>query len=93
MSSQSTNFEFNVVGISTSWRSPLTLRKDCHYHVHFDSIRTIKCWSLAGTATSQIHLMFLRQLFGVAEAEEDPPEFEEEEDEPDVIPEEVLLTI
>ena len=53
-----------------------------------DSIRTIKCL-LAGTATSKFTNV-LEAVFGVDE--ENPPKFEEEEDEPDVIPEEVLTT-
>ena len=56
--------------------------------MHLDSIRTIKC-ALAGTVTSKFTDV-LEAVFGVDE--ENPPEFEEEEDEPDVIPEEVLTT-
>ena len=50
-----------------------------------DSIRTIKC-ALAGTATSKFTDV-LEAVFGV-----DEEKFEEEEDEPDVIPEEALTT-
>ena len=53
-----------------------------------DSIHTIKC-ALAGTATSKFTDV-LEAVFGVDE--ENPPEFEEEEDEPDIIPEEALTT-
>ena len=53
-----------------------------------DSIRTIKC-ALAGTVTSKFTDV-LKAVFGVNE--ENPPEFEEEEDEPDFIPEEALTT-
>ena len=53
-----------------------------------DSIRTIKC-ALAGTATSKFTNV-LEAVFRVDE--ENPPKFEEEEDEPDVIPEEAFTT-
>ena len=53
-----------------------------------DLIRTIKC-ALAGTATSKFTEV-LEAVFGVDE--ENPPEFEAEEDEPDVVPEEGLTT-
>ena len=56
--------------------------------MRLDSIRTIKC-ALAGTVTSKFTDV-LEAVFGVDE--ENPPEFEEEEDEPDVIPEEALTT-
>ena len=53
-----------------------------------DSIRTMKC-ALAGTATSKFTDV-LKAVFGIGE--ENPPEFEEEEDEPDVVPAEGLTT-
>ena len=56
--------------------------------MHLDSSRTIKC-VLAGTATSKFTDV-LEAVFGIDE--ENPPEFEEEEDEPDTIPEEGLTT-
>ena len=56
--------------------------------MHLDSIHTIKC-ALAGTVTSKFTDV-LEAVFGVDE--ENPPEFEEEEDEPDIIPEEALTT-
>ena len=56
--------------------------------MHLDSSRTIK-YVLAGTATSKFTDV-LEAVFGIDE--ENPPEFEEEEDEPDTIPEEGLTT-
>ena len=56
--------------------------------MHLDSIHTIKC-VLAGTATSKFTDV-LKAVFGIDE--ENPPEFEEEEDEPDTIPKEGLTT-
>ena len=53
-----------------------------------DSICTIKC-ALAGTVTSKFTNV-LEAVFGVDE--ENPPGFEEEENEPDFIPDEVLAT-
>ena len=52
-----------------------------------DSICTIKC-ALAGTATSKFTEVLA--VFGVDK--ENPPEFEVEEDEPDVVPKEGLTT-
>ena len=54
--------------------------------MRLDSIRTIKS-ALAGTATGKFTDVFEAD-FGVDE--EEPPKFEEEEDEPDVIPREAL---
>ena len=56
--------------------------------MRLDSIRTIKC-ALAGTATSKFTDV-LEAVFGIDE--ENHPEFEAEEDEPDVVPEEGLTT-
>ena len=56
--------------------------------MRLDSIRTIKC-ALAGTATSKFTDV-LEAVFGIDE--ENPPEFEAEEDEPDVVPEEGIIT-
>ena len=56
--------------------------------MRLDSIRTIKC-ALAGTAMSKF-TNILEAVFGVDE--ENPPKFEVEEDEPDVVPEEGLTT-
>ena len=56
--------------------------------MRLDSICTIKC-ALAGTATSKF-TDALEAVFGIDE--ENPPEFEVEEDEPDVVPEEGLTT-
>ena len=56
--------------------------------MHLDSIRTIKC-ALAGTATSKFTDV-LEAVFGIDE--EEVPEFDEEEDDPDFIPEEGLMT-
>ena len=56
--------------------------------MHLDSIRTIKC-ALAGTAMSKFTDV-LEAVFGIDEV--NPPEFEVEEDEPDVVPEEGLTT-
>ena len=53
-----------------------------------DSIQTIKS-ALAGTATSKFTDV-LEAVFGIDE--ENPPEFEVEEDEPDVVPEEGITT-
>ena len=53
-----------------------------------DSIRTIKC-ALAGTATSKFTDV-LEAVFRIDE--ENPPEFEAEEDKPDVVPEEGITT-
>ena len=53
-----------------------------------DLIRTIKC-ALAGTAISKFTDV-LEADFGIDE--ENPPEFEVEEDEPDVLPEEGFTT-
>ena len=55
---------------------------------HLDSIRTIKC-VLAGTATSKFTDV-LEAVFGIDE--EEVSEFDEEEDDPDFIPEEGLTT-
>ena len=54
--------------------------------MRLDSIQTIKC-ALAGKATSKFTDV-LEAVFGVDE--ENPPKFEEEEDEPDAVPEEGL---
>ena len=51
--------------------------------MRLDSIRTIKC-ALAGIAMSKF-TDILEAVFGIDE--ENPPEFEVEEDEPDVVPE------
>ena len=56
--------------------------------MHLDAVRTIKC-ALAGTATSKFTDV-LEAVFGIDE--EEVPDFEEEEDEPDVVPEEGLTT-
>ena len=56
--------------------------------MHLDSIQTIKC-ALAGTAMSKFTDV-LKAVFGIDE--ENPPEFEVEENEPDIIPEEGLTT-
>ena len=56
--------------------------------MRLDSIRTIKC-VLAGTATSKFTDV-LEVVFGIDE--EEVPEFDEEEDDPNVIPEESLTT-
>ena len=56
--------------------------------MRLDSICTIKC-ALAGTATSKF-TDILEAVLGIYE--ENPPEFEMEEDKPDVVPEEGLTT-
>ena len=56
--------------------------------MRLDSIRTIKC-ALAGTAMSKFTDV-LEAVFGIDE--ENPPEFEAEEDKPDVVPEEGITT-
>ena len=56
--------------------------------MRLDAIRTIKC-ALAGTATSKFTDV-LEAVFGIDE--EEVPDLEEEEDEPDTIPEEGLIT-
>ena len=55
--------------------------------MRLDSIRTIKC-ALAGTATSKF-TDILEAVFGI---DEEVPDLEEEEDEPDTVPEEGLTT-
>ena len=56
--------------------------------MRLDAIRTMKC-ALAGTATTKFTDV-LEAVFGIDE--EEVPDFEEEEDEPDTIPEEGLTT-
>ena len=56
--------------------------------MRLDAIRTIEC-VLAGTATTKFTDV-LEAVFGIDE--EEVPELEEEEDEPDIIPEEGLTT-
>ena len=56
--------------------------------MRLDSIRTIKC-ALGGTATSKFTDV-LEAVFGIDE--EEVPDLKEEEDEPDTVPEEGLMT-
>ena len=56
--------------------------------MHLDAIRTMKC-TLTGTATTKF-TDILEAVFGIDE--EEVPDLEEEEDEPDTIPEEGLTT-
>ena len=56
--------------------------------MRLDAIRTIKC-ALAGTATTKF-TDILEAVFGIDE--EEVPDLEEEEDEPDTVPEEGLTT-
>ena len=56
--------------------------------MRLDAVRTMKC-ALAGTATTKF-TDILEAVFGIDE--EEVPDLEEEEDEPDTVPEEGLTT-